>query len=230
MSTTHHSLLGTYDTPRFKYGAAVMCEVRGEVILTKLTNARIPWPLAKRPGGRRHTHAVYGALAQAVRRESLSAVAYWWGVTGQTVTKWRAAMGVGAMTEGTTLLKVASATNSPALAAARQRGVAKARDPERCEKIAASKRGKPRPRHVIEAMRKGRTGKPHTAEARRKIGEASRRRGAIPPAAGRLWTAKEEAMLGKVPDELLARKTNRKVSAVVQRRHLRRIEKYSPWD
>jgi hypothetical protein len=230
MSAAHRHLLGTYRTPRFSYGSAVMCEVRGEVIITGLTSARIPWPIAKRPGSRGRTLAVYGDLAEAVRRESVAAVSYWWGITAQTVTKWRQQMGVRAMTEGTIRLKVTSATDSPALTAARERGKAKARDPERCEKIAASKRGKPRPRHVIEAMRKGRKGKPHTEEARRKMSEAHRRRGTIPPAAGRPWTAKEESLLGKVPDELLARKTGRKVSAVVQRRHLLRIEKYSPWD
>jgi hypothetical protein len=48
--------------------------------------------------------------------------------------------------------------------------------PERAAKIAAAKRGKPRPRHVIEAMRRGRLGKPHSAETRRKMSEAHRRR------------------------------------------------------
>jgi len=48
--------------------------------------------------------------------------------------------------------------------------------PERREKIAASRRGKPRPRHVIEAMRAGRLGTKHTEEARRKMREAHRRR------------------------------------------------------
>jgi hypothetical protein len=78
-------------------------------------------------------------------------------------------------------------------------------------------------------MRKGRTGKPHTAEARKKMSEAQRRRVDNPPKGPR-WTAKEESLLGKMPDELVARKINRKVSAVIQRRCLLRIEKYSPWD
>ena len=43
------------------------------------------------------------------------------------------------------------------------------KDPERCAKIAASKLGKKRPPHVIEAMRIGRTGKPQSAETRRKM-------------------------------------------------------------
>jgi hypothetical protein len=230
MSAAHRHLLGAYRTPRFKYGSAVMCEVRGEVVITGLTLARIPWPIAKRRGSRGRSLAVYGDLAEAVRRESVAAVAYWWGLTAQTVTKWRQQMGVGAMTEGTSLLKSTSAKESTAITAALKKAWAKARDPERCEKIAAAKRGKPRPRYVIQAMRKGRKGKPHTEETRRQMSEAHRRRGTIPPEAGRPWTAKEESMLGKVPDEVLAKKTGRKVSAVVSRRYLCRIEKYSPWD
>jgi hypothetical protein len=230
LSSNRHRLLGKYDTPRFRYGSTVTCEVRGEVIITGLQSARIPWPIAKRPGSRGRSLAVYGDLADAVRRESVTAVAYLWGVTGLTVTKCRAAMGVGAMTEGTSLLKSASAKDSPGIAAALKKAWSKAKDPVRCAKIAASRRGKPRPPHVIEAVRKAHKGRKHTEETRKKLSAAQRQRGTIPRAAGRPWTEKEEALLGKVPDELLARKIDRKVSAVVQRRHLRRIEKYSPWD
>ena len=49
---TQHRLLGTYQTPQFDYGSSVMCEVRGEVVITGLTNARIPWPIASCPGSR----------------------------------------------------------------------------------------------------------------------------------------------------------------------------------
>lgn len=105
----------------------------GEYIITGLTSARIPWPIAKRPGSRGRTLAVYGDLAEAVRRESVAAVAYWWGITAQTVTKWRKEMGVWAMTEGTVLLKVTSATISTALAAARERGKGKHHAPDTYE-------------------------------------------------------------------------------------------------
>ncbi len=219
MLAAHHHLLGSYQPPLFNYGDAVFCEVRGEVIITGLTGARISWPIAKRPGGRARTLAVYGDLAEAIRRESVSAVCYWWGITSQTVTKWRTVMGVEAMTEGTTLLKVASATASTALAEARKRGQAKARDSERCAKIAASKRGKPRPQHVIDAMREGRTGKPHTEEARKLMSAAARRRGARPPKAGRPWTAEEDALVWSLPAAQVAEQTKRTLSAVYTRRH-----------
>ena len=34
-------LLGRYKTPRFRYGDAVFCEVRGDVVITGLSNGRI---------------------------------------------------------------------------------------------------------------------------------------------------------------------------------------------
>ena len=219
MPDAHHHLLGSYQSPQFDYGDAVFCEFRGEVVITGLTSARIPWPVAKRPGSAGRTLAIYGDLAEAVRRESVLAVCYWWGITPQTVTKWRTAMGVAAMTEGTVLLKVTSATDSVALEAARERGKAKARDPERCEKIAASKRGKPRPQHVIDAMREGRTGKPHTEEVRKLLSELSRRRGARPPKAGRPWTAEEDALVWSLPAAQVAEQTKRTLSAVYTRRY-----------
>jgi len=52
---------------------------------------------------------------------------------------------------------------------AKKKAWAKGQDPERCAKIAASKVRKKRPPHVIEAMRIGRTGKPQSAETRKKM-------------------------------------------------------------
>jgi hypothetical protein len=166
-------LFGPYRTPRFRYGDIVRCEVRGEVTICGISDGPIPWPIGKRGGAR--SPVVYKGLAKAVRKESGIAVCHWWSITGQTVTKWRKALGVGPVTEGTHRLKSEQGVEhveTGGLDAA----WAKARDPERCRKIAESKRGKPKPRHVIEAMRKGRTGKPHDEAARAKMREAARRR------------------------------------------------------
>jgi hypothetical protein len=38
-------LVGTYKTPRFRYGSAVWCEVRGEITVCRITEAPIPWPV-----------------------------------------------------------------------------------------------------------------------------------------------------------------------------------------
>src|SRR4051812_26022559 len=105
----HPTLLGKYQTPPFHYGDAACCEARGEVIITGLSNAPIPWPIGKRPASRGRALVLFGHLVKAVRRESVAAVAFHWSVSDQTVTKWRKSLGVGAMTEGTTRLKSVSA-------------------------------------------------------------------------------------------------------------------------
>jgi hypothetical protein len=99
---------------------------------------------------------------------------HFWGVGHHTVWQWRKALGVPQYKPGTTALKVVVMT--PILERARPASIAVAGSAQRREKIAASRRGKPRPPHVIEAMRKGRTGKPHSEEARQKMREAHRRR------------------------------------------------------
>jgi hypothetical protein len=72
-------LLGTYRTPRFRIGQRVRCLVRGEVIITGMTDAPIPWPIGK--SGRRRSLVVYKGLARAIRREANQAVCHWWGLT-----------------------------------------------------------------------------------------------------------------------------------------------------
>src|SRR3954447_10035285 len=97
---------GPYRPPRCRDGRPLTCEVRGEVVVCGMTDARIPWPVGKR--GRARSLVVCGGLAEAVRRESNAAVCRWWGVTPQTVSKWRKALGVGPVTEGTRRLKQAN--------------------------------------------------------------------------------------------------------------------------
>jgi hypothetical protein len=119
---------------------------------------------------------------------SVEAICFWFGVKATTVWLWRRALGVGAMTEGTTALK--SERLAPVLAMAREAALPTLGSPERRAKIAASKRGKSRPPHVIEAIRKGRTGKPHNAKTRLKMGGTHKARGTRPPLAGIPWTKK----------------------------------------
>src|SRR5690349_4120338 len=90
---------GPYKTPRYKLGKVVIDDLRGEVVIVGTTGAKIPWPMGKR--GRAKTLVLFADLAKAIRRESNQAVAHWWGVTPQTVTIWRKALGVGRANEGT---------------------------------------------------------------------------------------------------------------------------------
>jgi hypothetical protein len=73
--------------------------------------------------GTGEVHVVYGPLAEAIRRESNQAVCHWWGVTPQTVTKWRKALGVD-HTEGTSRLR-SEYRFEPLFIATRRRGHAK---------------------------------------------------------------------------------------------------------
>jgi hypothetical protein len=206
---------GPYRTPRFQYGKTVWCEVRGEVRIVGLSDALIPWTMGRKGNGR-PALVVYGDLAKAVRRESNLAVAHHWGVTGQTVTRWRKALDVDPINEGTFALlsDYGEERIEDALPAAH----AKARDPERCRKIAEAQHGRRRPPHTIEAMRRGRTGKLHTEETRRKMSAAQKARGAWPPAAGDPWSPAEDELVRTLPAPEVARRTGRLLAAVYSRR------------
>jgi Ni/Co efflux regulator RcnB len=211
---------GPYTTPRYKYGSVVMDELRGEVTLVETSSAKIPWPIGTR--GRAKTLVLYKDLARAVRRESNQAVAYWWGVTPQTVTKWRKALGVLATNEGT------SAVRSELITPAKKKRFVEAvrptlRSPKRRAKIAAARGGKPRPKHVIEVLRKTHLGQKLSDEQRRKMSEAHKRRGTRPPAAGVPWTAKEDQLLRKLPARDVAKRTGRTLTAVYARRNLLKV-------
>src|SRR5689334_9468547 len=83
-------LLGSYSTPAFRLGDRVHCLLRGEVEIVCLSSGSIPWPVGRNlPRGRQRFLIVYGDLAEAIRRESASAVSYWWGVGMDTVWRWR---------------------------------------------------------------------------------------------------------------------------------------------
>jgi hypothetical protein len=208
-------LLGSYKAPRFRYGQAVFCELRGWVTVVGLREAPIPWPVGKR--GKATTLILYADLERAVRRESAVAVARWWGVSVQTVCVWRKALDVPPMTEGTRRLLRAHAAEPPAQRA-RRKAWAKARDPRRREKIAAAKRGKPRPAHVGEAVRRALRGRQLSEATRRKMSEAHRRRGTRPPKAGRPWSAEEDALLHELMPAEVAKRTGRTLMAVWHRR------------
>ena len=142
-----------YHTPQFYLGQRVTCLWRGEVVICGMTSAPIPWPIAKR--GRARSLVLYRDLARAIRTEANVDVCRLFGVTTQTVSKWRKALDVDSMTLGTRKLRVATGTD-PTGVAARAEGLrampaeAKA---ARAAKIAAAKRGTPRPKHVQRLLR-----------------------------------------------------------------------------
>lgn len=167
-------LYGPYRMPRCRLGGTLRCAVRGDVLVKGISDAPIPWPMTRLKRGRL-LHVLCGGLIEAICCESEQAVAYHWGVSVSTVWKWRKALGVDATTEGTSRLR-REWFSEPWALEVRAKAHARTSDPERNAKIAAAKRGMPRPRHVIDAMVAGRTGKPHSEEARQKMREAHKRR------------------------------------------------------
>ena len=148
MTVHRHKLLaGPYSTPLFELGDVVEDELRGDVRITSISDGRIQWPKGRRleqKGG--HAGLVlYGDLERAVRTESNQAVCYWWGVTAQTVSKWRGVLGVDASTDGTRKLRQAH-TAEEWFQSVRRRAHERSRDAvtdaARRKKIADSKRGK----------------------------------------------------------------------------------------
>lgn len=103
MKHTDHRIklrYGSYSPPRVRYGSTVADACRGDVVVVALSDGRIPWPLGRGKGNSNRALIVYADLARALRRESAQAVAYWWGVTGQTVSRWRKALDVVRPTDG----------------------------------------------------------------------------------------------------------------------------------
>jgi hypothetical protein len=138
-------------------------------------------------------------------------------LTPQTVSKWRNALGVGRTTEGTSALLRANAPQTVRSAKADANRRAKDRDPGRREKIAAARRGKPRPPEVRAILAKN-LAKARTPEVWKKVGQAHRKRGTRPPKAGRPWSPEEDALLRKMSPAEVARQTGRTLSAVYSRR------------
>jgi len=213
-------LFGLYRTPRFRLGKKVFCAVRGWVTICDISSGRIHWPIAKKVRGR--SLVVYKDLLKAVRRESGIAVCHWWGLTSQTITKWRKALEIGPVTRGTSALRRAHAL-SPWADLAREKAWAKANDPIRCEKIAASKRGKHRPPEVCRAIGAAQIGRKISRVSRLRMSTAHKRLGTRPPKAGVAWSAEEEGLLKRgMTAADIAKATERTLTAVYSRRYLLR--------
>jgi hypothetical protein len=175
-------LFGPYRTPRFRYGERVLCDVRGLVAVCGLSDASIPWLVCRGIGksSGRTSLVVFDDLAIAIRRESAQAVAHHWGVSVVTVSKWRRLLDVPQNNRGTLRLRQKYA-KEPAIRDGLRKAQSKAQDPERNQKIADARRGKPRPPGMMKQLHDANRGRKASAETRRKLSEAHKRRGTRPP-------------------------------------------------
>jgi hypothetical protein len=89
-------LIGEYTAPRLHVGDREDCLCRGVLCrVMSWTDARISWPRGIPVGGRgAPSIIVTSELERAIRNESASAIAYWWGVNITLVSRWRKAFGV----------------------------------------------------------------------------------------------------------------------------------------
>jgi hypothetical protein len=213
-------LFGPYRMPVCKVGRTLRCRIRSRAVVRGITDAPIQWPYTWRNNiDRRASLILCGDLVRAVRHESETAVSHWWGVSMQTVWKWRKALGVDRQTAGTVDLQRRGMPDHID-EAARQKAIASTQCPERNARIAAALRGKRRPRYVVEALIKANKGRKLSADQRRKMSEAHQRRGTIPPAAGVPWKPDEDALLGTMKDREVAERIGRSEAAVSERRYV----------
>ena len=191
----------------------------GEVTIVGASDAPIPWPIGKRKGQRgRLSLILFADLVRAVQRESNQAVAHWFGVSGQTVTQWRKALEVSPNNKGTFQIRSAYSQEDWAVEA-RKKAVKKARDPQRRERIATSKRGKKRPPEVAKKMRTAFAGRKHSEQTRQQMSEAQKKRGTRPPWLNKPWEPWEDALFEKpLTQKEIAEKTGRTIPAIQGRR------------
>ena len=133
LTTSRKLRFGPYAAPRFRYGATVVDEARGEVVVVALSAGRIPWPLGRLQGRSPRGLILYRDLARAVKLEASQAVAYWWGVSAFTVWKWRKSLGINEQTEGDRAVRAEHGRRN--WSKVKPKFHAKAQDPERRAKI-----------------------------------------------------------------------------------------------
>lgn len=197
-------LFGPYEPPRCKRGSFLTCVLRGKVKVGGYSDAEIPWPVVWKT----KSLILCGDLMEAVRRESAWGVMHHWGVCRKVVQKWRRALGVEKYPVGSRLLQ--------------RRNAMENMTPTRV-------------RRMVEAARKHLKGRPKSANWRLRMSALTkariRKRGAIDPNL-KLWTKREERLLGTRSDEEIAAKLGRSTYAVMSRRlqlGVRRFGKTRHW-
>src|SRR5260370_12875329 len=83
-----------YRPARLQVGNRAFCPLRGTVVITSWTDARVSWPRCIAVGVKGGVGVLLDdELARAVRTEA-AAVCHWWGVSHGVVVRWRKALGV----------------------------------------------------------------------------------------------------------------------------------------
>lgn len=114
---------GPYKPPAVAIGDTLRCKLKGDLKVSGFTDAPIPWPVGRLPGGRGQSSLVVrDDLARAIKCESVAAVCHHFGVSPSVVRRWRRALGVSYITRGTRVLRATHAPPPPTPEQARERG------------------------------------------------------------------------------------------------------------
>jgi hypothetical protein len=161
---------------------------------------------------------LFGDLARVVVAESNQAVAHWFGIPPGTVSTFRKALGVGKMNAGTTRLRKAYGKEDW-FKEAQKKAQKTPWTEKRRRKQSKLFKGKARPKHVIEALRKGRTGKPQSPATRDKITRSHLARKKSHIHAEVALAADFDELVRTLPPAEVARRSGRTLTAVYHRRH-----------
>lgn len=134
---------GPFEPPPYRIGQVVTCAVRGPVRIVGVSSGRIPWPLGLRipkAPGRRPSLVIYGALVDALSRESATAVSHWWNISPPRVSAWRRALGIKRPTDGETLLRKRPGSQTAAVEAARKVNRGRKISPETRQRMIAARK------------------------------------------------------------------------------------------
>ena len=191
---------GPYAAPRIPRNQRLFCEARGWLRVSEIwSDGPISWPRRWRTD----SIILCGDLVRAVKMESVEAVCYHWCVCRNVVQKWRNALGVEELNPGTMRLRtyLRAGPNSPAL----QRATLRAKYP-----TAVLQRG----------QKQHETGHPLVRPANSVLlhERMARTRRHINPDL-RLWTDKEDKLLGTARDIDIGKKIRRSEGAVRYRRN-----------
>ena len=191
---------GPYAAPKVPRNNRLFCELRGYLkVSPSWSDGPIPWPQRFRTG----SIILCGDLVRALKMESVEAICFHWGVCRNVVQNWRHTLGVPEFNPGTQRLRnqVRAGLNSPA----RQRATLRAKHP-----TAILKREKA-PHEAAHPLVRPST----SLLVRERMARTGRH---INPQL-RLWTAKEDKLLGTARDEQIAKKIHRSEDAVRARRN-----------
>jgi hypothetical protein len=192
---------GPYEPPKVPRNNRLLCEMRGYLKVSPIwSDGLIPWPRRYQTG----SIILCGDLVRAVKMESVEAICFHWGVCRNVVQNWRRALGVPEFNPGTVRLRdqIYAGPNSPA----QLRAMARAQHPK-----AIIRREKAQHETAHPLVR------PSTSAL---VLERMERTGRHINPALRLWTVKEDDLLGTARDEQIARRIDRSEDAVRARRNI----------